>query len=195
MIRRAILALILGLTPSIAAADQGAGLQSIQITVNGESAVRDDLSASCNPLPGALTSRMSPCPTSLTKTYTLDTAAPPFHEGVNTVSVCAFDYAQTGTPNSACDSHEVLIDNLCPGSPVAGGTTLTAGFAGNKGKDRTLSFHRKSLIRGRLTDTSGQPIAGAQVCIQAATPLRRRTARPKRNPSAWPARARARSCS
>ncbi len=158
-------------TVQVAAADQGAGLQSIQIIVNGKGAAGDDLSASCNPLPGALTSRMAPCPPSLTKTYTLDTAAAPFHEGLNTVSVCALDYAQTGTPNSVCNSHEVLVNNTCPASPVAGGTTLTAGFAGNKRKDRTLSFHRKSLIRGRLTDASGQPVAGAQVCIQAHTDL------------------------
>ncbi len=158
-------------TVQVAAVDQGAGLQSIQITVNGKGAGGDDLSASCNPLPGALTSRMSPCPASLTKTYTLDTAAPPFHEGLNTVSVCAFDYAQTGTPNGVCSSHEVLVNNLCPGSPVAGGAALSAGFAGNKREERTLSFHRKSLIRGRLIGANGQPVAGAQVCIQAHTDL------------------------
>lgn len=158
-------------TVQVAAGDQGAGLQSIQINVNGKGAGGDDLSASCNPLPGALTSRLSPCPPSVTKTYTLDTAAPPFHEGLNTVSVCAFDYAQTGTPNSACASHEVLVNNLCPGSPVAGGAALTAGFAGNKREDRTLSFHRKSLIRGRLIDAAGQPVSGAQICIQAHTEL------------------------
>jgi hypothetical protein len=158
-------------TVQVAASDQGAGLQSIQVLVNGKGAAGDDLSASCNPLPGALTSRLSPCPASLTKTYTLDTAAAPFHEGLNTVAVCAFDYAQTGTPNSACSSHEVLVNNLCPGSPVAGGATLRAGFAGNKKSQRTLSFHRKSLIRGRLVDTNGQPVAGAQICIQAHTDL------------------------
>lgn len=162
-------------TVQVAAADQGAGLQSIQVIVNGKGAAGDDLSASCNPLPGALTSRMAPCPPSMSKTYTLDTAAAPFHEGLNTVSVCAFDYAQTGTPNSVCDSHEVLVNNTCPASPVAGGSTLTAGFAGNKRKDRTLSFHHKSLIRGRLTDASGQAVAGAQVCIQAHTDLAGRT--------------------
>jgi hypothetical protein len=155
----------------VSASDQGAGLASIQVVVNGKIASGDDLGPACNPLPGALTSRMAPCPPSLTKTYTLDTAQAPFHEGLNTVSVCAYDYAQTGTPNGVCHPHEVLVNNLCPGSPVAGATTISAGFAGNKRKERTLAFHRKALVRGRLTDSAGQPIAGAQVCIQAHNDL------------------------
>jgi hypothetical protein len=148
-------------TVEVGAADQGAGLQSIQISING----------TCNPLPGALTSRLVPCPLSFSKTYTLDTAQAPFKEGMNTVTVCAYDYAQTGTANSACSSHEVLVNNLCPGSSVAGGKTITAGFAGNQQSDRTLSFHRKALIRGRLLDPNDQPVGGAQVCIQAHTDL------------------------
>ena len=159
-------------TVDVGAADQGAGLQSIQIIVNGKGVAGDDLSASCNPLPGALTSRMAPCPPSVTKTYTLETAQAPFKEGLNTVAVCAYDYAQTGTPNGVCTSHEVLVNNLCPGSPVAGGKMITAGFAGgNKSTDRSLSFDRKALIRGRLIDGNGQPVANAQVCIQAHTDL------------------------
>ena len=158
-------------TVDVEAADQGAGLQSVQIIVNGKGAGGDNLSASCNPLPGALTARMVPCPQVVDKTYTLDTAAAPFKEGLNTVAVCAYDYAQTGTPNGVCQSHEVLVNNLCPGSAVAGGKTITAGFAGNKGKERNLPFHRKALIRGRLLDSNGQPVSGAQVCIQAHTDL------------------------
>jgi hypothetical protein len=158
-------------TVQVAAADQGAGLESIQVLVNGKRAAGDDLSSSCNPLPGALTSRLAPCPPSITKTYTLDTAQAPFREGLNTVAVCAADYAQTGTPNSVCVTHEVLVNNLCPGSSVAGGNAITAGFAGNKHQDRTLSFHRKALVRGRLIDANGQPVSGAQVCIQAHTDL------------------------
>ena len=49
-------------TVDVGAADQGAGLQSIQIIVNGKGVAGDDLSASCNPLPGGLTARMAPCP-------------------------------------------------------------------------------------------------------------------------------------
>ena len=52
------------------AADQGAGLQSVQVVVNGQRADGDDLSGSCNPLPGNMTSRLAPCPPSFAKTYT-----------------------------------------------------------------------------------------------------------------------------
>jgi len=158
-------------TVDVGATDQGGGIQSIQISVNGQAAAGDDFSAGCNPLPGALTSRMVPCPLSAEKTYTLDTAEAPFKEGANTVSVCAYDYAQTGTPNGVCHSHEILVNNLCPASSVAGASRITAGFAGNKLTERTLPFRHKALIRGRLLDAAGQPVRGAQVCIQAHTDL------------------------
>ncbi len=158
-------------TLEVGAADEGAGLQSVRVEVNGKPADGDDLSAACNPLPGNLTSRMVPCPPSLTKTYTLETAKAPFQEGVNSVTVCASDYAQTGSPNSRCESREVSVDNLCPGSPIGGGQTITAGFAGNGEAERTIAFHRRALIRGRLKDSGGNPVAGAEVCIQGHTDL------------------------
>ncbi len=157
-------------TLAVGAADQGAGLQSIHVIVNGKQAAGDDLSAACNPLPGGLTARMSPCPPSFAKTYTLDTASGPFREGVNSISVCASDYAQSGTPNTACESREVTVDNLCPGSSISGGESITAGF-GNGKSDRTLAFRQRALIRGRLRDASGNPVAGAQVCIEGHTDL------------------------
>jgi hypothetical protein len=157
-------------TLEVAAADQGAGLQSVQITVNGKPAGGDDLSAACGLLPGNMTSRLAPCPPNFAKIYTLDTAKAPFQEGVNSVSVCAYDYAQSGTPNGACESREVSVDNLCPGSPVGGGSTITAGF-GNGKADRTLPFRHRALIRGRLRDAAGNPVAGAEVCIQGHTAL------------------------
>src|ERR1700720_4633040 len=61
-------------TLAIAAADEGAGLESVLISVNGKAAGGEDLSASCNPLPGNMTARMAPCPPSFAKTITLDTA-------------------------------------------------------------------------------------------------------------------------
>ncbi|HET8861840.1 MAG TPA: hypothetical protein VFM94_01150 [Solirubrobacterales bacterium] len=158
-------------TLDVSASDEGAGLRSVQVLINGKSAGGEDLSGACNPLPGNLTSRLSPCPPSFMHTFTLDTAQPPFKEGMNGVQVCVSDYAQTGTANSACESHEVLVDNLCPGSPVAGGKAITSGFAGNGTQERTLSFRQKALIRGRVMGDGGSPISGAQVCIQGRTDL------------------------
>lgn len=158
-------------TVSAAASDEGAGLRLMQVVVNGQAAAGDDLSAACNLLPGNLTSRMSPCPPGLTRTYTLDTAKPPFREGINSVSVCVYDYAQSGTPNADCEAHDVLVNNLCPGSSVGGGSVITAAFAGNRKSIRTLGFRRRALIRGRVRDAGGNPVPGAQVCIQGHTNL------------------------
>jgi hypothetical protein len=157
-------------TVAVSAGDQGAGLQSVQVLVNGKGAAGDDLSAQCNPLPGGLTSRVAPCPGSFSKAYTLDTASGPFVEGANTIAVCVYDYAQTGTPNGVCESKQVVVDNLCPGSGVAGGQTLTSGF-GNGKNIRTLAFRKRALIRGRLRDGGGNPVVGAQVCIEGHTAL------------------------
>lgn len=157
-------------TIAVAANDQGGGLQRVEVSVNGQGATGDDLSAACNPLPGSLTSRMVPCPGSLNKTYTIDTAATPFRQGANSISVCAYDYFQTETPNSACESREVVVDNLCPGSRIGGGNQIVAGF-GNGKQTRTLPFRKKALIRGKVFDAGGSPVVGADVCISGNTNL------------------------
>lgn len=154
-------------TLEVAAADQGAGLQSVGIAVNGQAAGGDDLSGACNPLPGGLTSRLSPCLPSFAKTYTLATEDPPFHNGADTVTVCVYDYAQSGTPNSACETRDVFVEDLCPSSPLGGGQTISAGFAARGRSTRTVEFGRRALIRGRLRDAQGNPLAGARVCIEA----------------------------
>ena len=154
----------------MAASDQGSGLHSVQIAVNGKSAGGDDLSPSCNELPGGLTARLAPCPPSFRKTYTLDTAAPPFQEGVNSVTVCVYDFAKTGAANGDCQSQNIVVDNLCPGSAVGGGSSLAVGF-GNGKASRTISFRRRALIRGRLRDAFGNPVANALVCVEGHTDL------------------------
>jgi hypothetical protein len=155
----------------VAANDQGAGIRTVQIKVNGVDAGGEDLSASCNPLPGNLTSSMAPCPPGLLKGYEFDTAQSPFRHGENQVDVCVFDYAQTGSPNLDCESRTVLVDSLCPASPVGGGTKLSAGFADKGGRNRLLRYGRRTMIRGQVRDTQGNPVPGATVCIQGRSGL------------------------
>jgi hypothetical protein len=154
----------------LSASDQGSGIHSVQVAVNGKNAAGDDLSASCNPAPGNLTTRLVPCPTSFSKTYTLDTASGPFVEGSNSITVCVYDYAQTGTANSVCETKEVVVDNLCPGSTIGGGEKLAAGF-GNGKTERTLAFRKRALIRGKLRDGGGNPVSGATICVEGHTDL------------------------
>lgn len=152
-------------TVSVSAGDQGAGLHYVSVAVNGTQATGDDLSGSCNLLPYGLVSRMSPCPGSFAKTYALNTEDAPFVDGANTVAVCVADFATEGTANTVCTSREVLVDSLCPASPVAGGAKVTAGF-GNGHANRVLPFGKKSLLRGRVLDAAGNGVEGAQVCLE-----------------------------
>jgi hypothetical protein len=156
---------------AVSAADVGAGLASVQVSVNGRPAGGESLAASCNPLPGGLTSRMEPCPLSYSKTFTLRTEAPPFVNGTDIVSACVYDYSQSGPANSACQSREVFVEDLCPGSPIGGGQTIRAGFPGTGTDVRTLRFGRRALVRGRLRDGSGNAVSGAAVCLEAHTEL------------------------
>lgn len=153
------------------AGDVGAGLQSVRVKVNGEEVVGEDLSDSCHPLPEGLTSSLSPCPSGVAETYELRTEEPPFVDGTNSIEVCAYDYAQSDGQNSDCDSAEVVTDNLCPGSPVGGGAELRAGFAANGKRGRALRFGRQALIRGKLRDADGNPVANAQVCVLGHTEI------------------------
>lgn len=157
-------------TVAVSAGDEGGGIHLVSLAVNGEPAGGTDLGGSCNLLPYGLVSRMSPCPATFFLSYSLNTEDAPFVDGANTVSVCVADFATEGTANSVCATREVLVDALCPASPVAGGARVTAGF-GNGQTTRVLLFGKKSLIRGRVLDAAGNGVAGAQVCIEGHTAL------------------------
>ncbi len=152
---------------SLLASDEGAGIKSISVEVNDTKAASEDLGGSCYPLPGGLTARLSPCPKGIARHFTLDTSARPFRHGENKVQVCVFDYAQTGMPNFACDSRQVYVDRLCPSSPIGGGKKLKVRFTRSGKRFARVNFGTPSIVRGRLGDGHGNPIVGAQVCIQA----------------------------
>lgn len=159
-------------TISLLASDQGAGIKSTRVTVNGVQAAGEDLGISCHPLPGGLTSSLSPCPKAIGKVYSFDTAARPFRHGNNKVEVCVSDYAQIGTPNFDCESRQVLVDSLCPASSAGGGKKLRARFTRSGKRFSRQKIGTPTIIRGRIGDGHGNPIVGAQVCIQAHTDLR-----------------------
>lgn len=153
-------------TIGVTAVDQGAGIGLAVILVNGQVVISEP--QSCNSLPGGLTSRLQPCALLLQHGYTLDTALKPFRNGTNVVQVCVFDYAQTGNPNSDCDTNSVLVNNQCPGSSVAGGRSVTAGFAGTGRAVRRTGFGQRSEIKGRVEDAQGNGLPDALVCVQVA---------------------------
>jgi hypothetical protein len=158
------------------ASDQGGGVSSLKVLVNGQSAGAP-ISPTCgtgqvtNPsIVGIVATSPAPCPTTFTGKWTLDTASPPFRQGVNTIQVCASDFATLSAPNTGCSTQQpVYVDNSCSESPVAGGDNLTASFAGSNNEKITVPFRHSAKIRGALTDASGDAISGATVCVQAQT--------------------------
>jgi hypothetical protein len=145
------------------ASDAGAGVALAFVVVNGKS-------AGAVPLPCAtahgLATRMIPCPLSSAPQLIVDTARPPFHDGVNHVSVCVSDYANQGAANTTCVSQDVVTDNSCPSSPVAGGATLGARFAPHAGLRATITSRQRIRVSGRLRNQDGGAVPGALICVQ-----------------------------
>jgi len=90
--------------------DAGSGLRGIVATVDGTHFL--SRGANCAVIPGsAFATTIEPCPPALSTSSTLiNTAAPPFHDGRDAVSICAIDFAG----NRTCQSRTVAIDNTPP---------------------------------------------------------------------------------
>jgi hypothetical protein len=171
-------------TMSAIATDEGGGISSLAVTVNGRPAatavtpVCQTARVANTSVVGTVAITPTPCPPELRADWTLNTAAPPFGEGANTVQVCAQDFATLGPPNQGCSTPiSVDVDNSCAESPVVGGAILTARFARSSRATVTLPYGKGAKLHGTLTDQSGNPVAGATICVEgrrggaAGTPL------------------------
>jgi hypothetical protein len=161
-------------TISASATDVGGGLTKIEVLINGLP-VSSPMTASCalgsvnsSVAQGTVALSPTPCPSSLANVWSLDTGAPPFHEGTNTVQVCASDFATIGEPNRTCSTPaSITVDDSCVESAVAGGEVLSAQFAGNHQEDVTKRYGKGATITGELSNQAGDAIGGATVCVQA----------------------------
>jgi hypothetical protein len=54
--------------------------------------------------------------------------------------------------------------NPCDPAPALAGVTMRTRFKGDR-RDRTVRYRSHPTVRGRLTDPSGAPIAGAPTCV------------------------------
>ena len=79
--------------------------------------------------------------------------------------------AVDGVGRSSTVTRPVVIEGAPNGSGASRAAVLSAGFGPRAKAIRTLRFGRSALVRGRLTATSGAPIAGATV--QVDTRIRR----------------------
>jgi hypothetical protein len=158
------------------AADVGGGLTSLAVLVNGLPGA-PAVSGACavaqvsnRSTYGTVAASPSPCPPSLKAAWTLDTAAYPFHDGANTVSVCASDFATIGNANTTCSAPQTVeVDNSCTESPVAGGADLSAQFAKSGAESVTVGYGTEAEVSGTLQDGSGEPVSGATICLKSET--------------------------
>lgn len=93
-----------------AGSDAGSGLRQIVATVGRSGLLTRN--ARCAAIPGSRSAKtFDPCPRSFsTSSAPAGTAAPPFHDGHNAVSICAIDFAG----NRTCQHRTVEVDNTPP---------------------------------------------------------------------------------
>jgi hypothetical protein len=157
------------------AADEGGGLTGLSALVNGLPAA-PAVSGPCavarvsnRSTYGTVAYSPTPCPPRLKGAWTLDTSAYPFHDGANTIAVCASDFATLGNPTTCSAAQTVTVDNSCTESPVAGGSEIAAGFAQTNTETVTVGFGAAAEVTGSLRDGAGEPAPGATICVKAQT--------------------------
>jgi hypothetical protein len=149
-----------GTSVEFAASDQGGGIHSLEVAVNGEAVDADRLPCEVS---ADFALSLQPCPGGATRTQLLATSAEPFETGPNELEVCAFDLALDGVANSDCATERVFVDDVCPESEVGSGSVLSAQFPGNRNKARVRS-DRPVRLKGKLRTADGEGVGGATVC-------------------------------
>jgi hypothetical protein len=164
-------------TISAEAHDEGGGLSNLSVQVNGLPGAQPKV-LNCNvaqannlSVIGTVAAQVTPCPSDASAEWTLDTGAYPFHDGANTVQVCASDFATLSDPNTTClPAHSVEVDNSCAESAVDGGQLLSAQFSGSNAEQITVNYGEGAEVSGRLASDAGNPISGATLCVKMQTP-------------------------
>ena len=153
--------------------DQGGGLTNVSLLVNGVlTGAPKTLNCSTiyvnNPsVKGTVATSPTPCPVDTAADWSVDTEAAPFHDGTNTVQVCASDFATLGIPNTTCSApHEMEVDNSCVNSPVAGGAQLSAQFSSSNNDTTTVEYGSNATVVGRLLTNAGDPVPNATLCVK-----------------------------
>jgi|GEM_PF-1655144 len=161
---------------AVEAADRGGGLSRVEVVVNGLPAASpvigncDLVSVKNLSYEGVVAATTTPCPTKLKGAWSLDTASYPFHDGANSVQVCASDYSSLTEANKTCSTPQTVdVDNSCTESPVPGGQVLTAQFERSHTEEVTVGFGKPAKVSGELTDGAGDAISGATICVLMKT--------------------------
>lgn len=158
------------------AGDTGGGVSRVEVLVNGLPAASPSPGAcavarvSNSSYQGLAATSPTPCPPWMSASWLLDTAGFPFHDGTNTVQVCASDLATVGSPNTTCSAVQTVnVNNSCAESEVPGGQVLSAHFAATNSETVTVPYGKPAEVTGGLVNNAGDPISGATICVQAQT--------------------------
>lgn len=147
-------------TAGFRVADQGGGVRRMELRVNGD-LIYDDV-LDCQ-VAGEIATSLRPCPGQTEASVAVSTSDDPFRTGTNQITACGADLALDGRPNSACESRDIFVDDLCPSSAVGAGSDLSARFRGGNATVRLRSDQRPQL-KGTLTSDTGDGIGGAKIC-------------------------------
>ena len=155
---------------SVELGDQGGGLTAVAVLVNGVPVASRPFACS---VANGVAFNFRPCPPAASPSFALDTETYPFHDGPNSVQVCASDLATDSAPNLTCrpDAPIVEVDNSCEASQVAGGAQLSVGFEGGDGAAIERGSQDGATLVGTLTDSRGNGVPGARLCVRERTML------------------------
>ena len=150
----------------VEAADSESGLHDIAVSVNGTLIPSADRLSCSEPRPGTFT-EYSPCPKQTSQAVAFDTESAPFVDGTNRVEVCASDVSSPGLAdaNRHCESVSISVDNSCPSTQLAAGS-FKAGVGAGLDQSPVLDYGDSPELAGRVSGTSGEPVAGAVICVQ-----------------------------
>ena len=155
---------------SVPASDQGSGVGKVTLQVNGRRVAAAD--PGCALASDGRALRLSPCPSSPTTQFAVDTTATGFAEGRNSIEVCVTDYAQeTDDPASlageSCTPAPVYVDNSCDVAQARDAADVRFAFGGGGRERSTVRYGKRARVVGTLKDAADDPIEGATVCISS----------------------------
>jgi hypothetical protein len=147
------------------AADEGGGIRKLYLEVNGK-----PIGSGRPPceLRAGIALRLRPCPLHVQRTWSLDTTGRGFRQGVNRIRLCVDDLAFGGVRNRDCARHKARIDNDCPVDERSERGVVHARLEGVGGRG-SVPHDSPPRVAGTLTDESGDPIPGAEVCVATRT--------------------------
>jgi hypothetical protein len=142
--------------------DSGGGIHRLFLGINGNPVAAETLDCA---LRGMVAVRLRPCPARADAGFMADTTQPPFRQGPNRVRICATDYAPDTAAGRDCVTRRVRVDNACPVSEV--GTGRTVRFHVRRSGHGPFGYRSTPLLVGRVLDSSGRGVLGAEVCVAA----------------------------